>query len=474
MKKQSTFATCVLALAMVGAGLGCDNTQKVSLMGVELKESFLVWSPTQALITKHVNWHDMYHCSDTPGSIYRKCTNPGKDFLDFHRKFLSDLRADYIAHGGNAADTTPWTRLPPEIKTSPLWTSTLQQKEDAIFSLIDTDGTTPFRFEQADYYGTYIETFYHNYLHGITATTFHEDAVAPIGTSPTSTYFFKIHGLIEMLYQRFQRGDFNDDGYSDIFERNPTTGEDSIRLLNNNQTVPLFVNIDNVPVNSCNYYVGATTDLDYDGNIDLIWHGPGCSSTVFWKMGKDSSGHIVHTGPDVYLPGVNSGWTLIGSGDFNKDLRPDLVWKNNSTLDVSIWAMNGTTYTGSLNAVDVPAGYTPIGTADLFDDGTPDLVLQGGTYNAKTYAGLSLDYANGLVTQLGPPIALTNVNHADMYTGFSGAGRFGGSRYPGDLLFERHTPGGGTYSFSLTNGAGSYTDALGNSMDNNHNMQGPR
>jgi hypothetical protein len=40
---------------------------------------------------------------------------------------------------------------------------------------------------------------------------------------------------------------------------------------------------------------------------------------------------------------VNSGWTAIGTGDFNGDSKSDIIFQNTGTGQVKIWLMNGTT-----------------------------------------------------------------------------------------------------------------------------------
>jgi hypothetical protein len=56
------------------------------------------------------------------------------------------------------------------------------------------------------------------------------------------------------------------------------------------------------------------------------------------------------------LPGVDGFWQLIGSADFNHDLRPDLVWANVFGDQAVIWYMNGTSQIGSLN-LSLPSGF---------------------------------------------------------------------------------------------------------------------
>jgi hypothetical protein len=49
-----------------------------------------------------------------------------------------------------------------------------------------------------------------------------------------------------------------------------------------------------------------------------------------------------------FLPGLDpaSGWSIVGVGDFNYDVWPDILWRNTSTGQNRVWYMNGTNKTG--------------------------------------------------------------------------------------------------------------------------------
>jgi hypothetical protein len=53
------------------------------------------------------------------------------------------------------------------------------------------------------------------------------------------------------------------------------------------------------------------------------------------------------------LPALpNPDYTLVGTGDFNGDGSPDIVWRNTETGANAIWYMSGVTL---LEIVDLPA-----------------------------------------------------------------------------------------------------------------------
>ena len=403
---------CRVALAFVAAMVGCVSCGSADPSGTGdpksdentgLQHQFVVWTPGTALVNEHTTWH-LGQC-DTPGA--RRCNLMGEEFFSFHRNYISRLR-DAFEASGTVADISPWTQLPPEMKNpSNGWSPWLQSVETAVFTQIDP--ATGQRFASLDLYGLFVEQNYHNYLHGIAQAAYGESAIGPVSMSPTSTYFFKIHGLVEWLYQRYQRGDLNRDGMNDLLVRNTTTGVNRVWFLSGPSTVLSKQTIDSKPVDVCGWYMGASADFDYDGVNDIVWHGPGCSSTEIWRMGGATGLTHVST---VSLPSVDNAWVLIGSGDFNGDSRPDLVWKSTSTQTISFWRMKGTTFLDS-TALTVPTGYTAVATIDMNSNLNSSLLLQGGTSTAKTFHVLNTTGAflpSGAVsTPLGKGTAATGV-----------------------------------------------------------------
>lgn len=147
----------------------------------------------QRLIDEHMAWH--MNPIGTPGA--RAATNQGLDFLQFHRAFLQKFFTWFNAQPAafrNQYDVTPsWHAVPDELKNDPAtgWNQTLAAQEQRINSL-----QPPFASEDA--FGTFIERGLHNgYLHGACARHFHDPNIGSPMTAPViSTYFYKIHGLV--------------------------------------------------------------------------------------------------------------------------------------------------------------------------------------------------------------------------------------------------------------------------------------
>ena len=167
----------------------------------------------QTLIDEHMAWH--MNPIGTPGA--RAATNQGLDFLRFHRAFLTKFFVWFNAQPAafrNQYDVTPsWHAVPDELKNDPAtgWNSTLAGQEKRINTLTPT-------FASEDVYGTFIERGLHNgYLHGACSIHFQDPNIGNPMTNPViSTYFYKIHGLVNFWSDNWSSKNSN-------LSLNPTT-----------------------------------------------------------------------------------------------------------------------------------------------------------------------------------------------------------------------------------------------------------
>jgi hypothetical protein len=445
-----------LSLIAVVTAMSCGSPEQEA---VEQTQHFLVWNPG-ALLTEHTQWHQ--GACGTAGA--RKCPRSGEDFLVFHRNFLDRLR-DEFTRQGLTADITPWVTIPAAMKnTANGWSTTLQDAENAINSMINP--ATGARFASLEVFGAYVEDRIHGSLHGIAQRTYGEAEIGPVNMSPKSTYFFKIHGWVERQFMRYQRGDFNKDGNSDLFVRNNSTGVNQIWFMNGS-AVSSKVNTSPVGIDGCNWYVGATADLNYDGFVDLIWHSRECNMVSAWFM----NGTTLVSGP--VIANVGTGWTLIGSGDFTADARPDLIWRNDSTWDVVIWKMNGTAIETSY-AVDIADFHVPVLVGDVTDNGVADIILRKAGTIPENLHFVQHMAANGVKSSLLQVTGLTK----SIYATPSAIGRFQQRSNTSDVVFRNQPPGPfADYALGLqTVIAGSPTYAMtgGVATSVNEIIQGPR
>ena len=57
----------------------------------------------------------------------------------------------------------------------------------------------------------------------------------------------------------------------------------------------------------------------------------------------------------AFGPALPNGWTLVATGDFNGDSKPDYVLYNASTQQTAIWYMNNNVYAGGAYGPILPA-----------------------------------------------------------------------------------------------------------------------
>ena len=150
----------------------------------------------------HHHWHvpEEHANEGLPGRIHPAGTpGAGLEFLTFHRSFMVQAFAWFATQTfSRPLDVSPWTAIPNELKIPELgWTAFHQAEEARIL------GKDP-QFASADQLGTFIELGIHNnWIHGATATFFSEPVVSTFH-SPQSTFFYKIHGLVDYWWSHWK------------------------------------------------------------------------------------------------------------------------------------------------------------------------------------------------------------------------------------------------------------------------------
>ena len=163
--------------------------------------------------------------------------------------------------------------------------------------------------------------------------------------------------------------DFFGGGSTDILWQNTSTGQASIWKMDVNTL------IGGGPVSSNpgpNWRAVGTGDFNHDGLSDILWQNTSTGQASVWEMNGTS---IIDGGPVSPNPGT--AWKAIGTGDFNHDGNSDILWQNTSTGQVSIWEMSGnTTLIGSGPVSPNPGpSWHAIGTGDFTGDGFSDDIL---------------------------------------------------------------------------------------------------
>ncbi len=119
--------------------------------------------------------------------------------------------------------------------------------------------------------------------------------------------------------------------------------------------------------------VKGTGDFDRDGQPDILWQHKTKRTLVVWLMNGTS--YLRSIG----LPTAASGWTLSAVADFDGDGSPDLLWRNVATGQISFWKMQGTTVSSAVGVGIAPSTGGPwkiCAAADFFQDRCADIVWQ--------------------------------------------------------------------------------------------------
>lgn len=170
--------------------------------------------------------------------------------------------------------------------------------------------------------------------------------------------------------------DLTDDGRPDLLFQNLTTGA----LTSWSMSIGQQVNATGLPQElDLNWRVVGMSDMDRDGAPDVIWRNVSTGAMRVWLM----DGTTILPGGERSMTGVAPGnWNVAGTGDFDRDGTPDLVWQDDNNGDVAIWLMKQAS-DGSFTFKDtrIVANVSRLtwkirGVADFNRDNLPDLVWQ--------------------------------------------------------------------------------------------------
>jgi hypothetical protein len=135
----------------------------------------------------------------------------------------------------------------------------------------------------------------------------------------------------------------------------------------------------------------SSADFNRDGDPDFVWQHDATGQIEVWYMRSGvppQPAFPAFSGePPLLLttaplgPGVvaDLDWKIVGSGDFNGDGWPDLVWQHQTNGQIAVWKMRGATLVaGALispgQVSDLDWKIRAVG--DLNGDDRPDLIWQ--------------------------------------------------------------------------------------------------
>jgi subtilisin-like proprotein convertase family protein len=163
-----------------------------------------------------------------------------------------------------------------------------------------------------------------------------------------------------------EKGDFNLDVHTDLLWRHDTSGENVLWYM---EGATLYTGeLTNPPVlTDVRWKMVGTHDFNGDGRTDILWRHTTSGENVLWFMDRNTMLSGTFTNPAA-LADVN--WQMTGTGDFNGDGRPDILWQHDVSAQNVVWFMNGNTLMSGTftNPPAPPTAWKTVGTG-YFDPG---------------------------------------------------------------------------------------------------------
>jgi hypothetical protein len=172
---------------------------------------------------------------------------------------------------------------------------------------------------------------------------------------------------------RAPRGDFDTDGRQDLVWRRDVSGDNLVWFMNGaTLTSAAFTNPPGLP--DTNWRIVGTNDFNLDAQTDLLWRHAVSGQNVVWFMNGVNLVGGTFTTPSAL---TDTRWQMVGTGDFDRDGRPDILWRHDFSGENVLWYMDGTVLTTRtfLTPSALPdVRWKMAGVADFNGDGKPDIL----------------------------------------------------------------------------------------------------
>ena len=123
-------------------------------------------------------------------------------------------------------------------------------------------------------------------------------------------------------------------------------------------------------------HVAGLNDFNGDGHSDLLFRNAANGAVTVWSLTGNGT-FALHTVQNTFAGSVDAAWSVQGSLDFNGDNASDLVWRNGTTGQFSVWDANGAGFSQNAFTGSVSTDYTLAGFGDFNGDGKDDLIWRG-------------------------------------------------------------------------------------------------
>ena len=168
-------------------------------------------------------------------------------------------------------------------------------------------------------------------------------------------------------------GDFNGDNGTDLLWRHGGSGENVLWFMNGPNLVSGVFTTPSA-LGDVRWNIVGTSDFNADSKPDILWRHSASGENVLWFMNGATLASGTFLDPPV-LP--DTGWGMAGTGDFDLDGRPDILWRHSTSGEMVVWFMNGSVL-ASGTFLTPPAfpdvSWQAVGTGDFNGDGKTDIL----------------------------------------------------------------------------------------------------
>ncbi len=191
------------------------------------------------------------------------------------------------------------------------------------------------------------------------------------GVNLVSAGFLEPSNVGDVRYRIAGSGDFDGDGREDILFQN-ADGTLAVWFMADT-SLREAAGFDPSGPESVDWRVVAGADFNGDGKSDVVLQNTDGTIDIWIMDGirRTRRASLTPSGPD------DANWKVVGTGDFNRDGKPDLVFQH-SNGDLAVWYLDNFVARGVLlnpQNSGHPA-WRVVSTADRNRDGRPDLLFQ--------------------------------------------------------------------------------------------------
>jgi hypothetical protein len=185
-------------------------------------------------------------------------------------------------------------------------------------------------------------------------------------------------------------GDFDGDGKVDLVAQDSSSGLKSIWFMNGSIVSSTL----NLTTTATSINVSGVADFNSDGKLDLVLDNT--------STGEKSISFLTGTGTSLSVSSTttivtDSGYRIVGTGDFNSDSKPDLLVEQtttstdpSTTVTRDIWLMDGGSRSSAVNFLTFAQEWSMVGTGDFDNDGRVDVMVE------QTTGRKGVWYMNGI------------------------------------------------------------------------------